>query len=613
MYGEVLIMKWLAYILLPILLVGGVAWWTVQSAPPSMPAAPTAAGGMQPAAPYPSGMWQQLEQLSAVGCHIVQGSPAEVPASLAWQDGADEPPLGSDKARKGGVVRLSSVGPFPANLLAFGSPAPQFFHANAYERVELPLVQQHPATRGEIPGVACAWAVQGRVVYFRLHHFARYSNGRPVRAADYALGALLRAKAGGDGAWVTLCQVAEELRIYDDHTLSVTLRHEGPLSALRAAGVLYAAEPSFYADFGGDYAERYAWRIPPTTGAYVVEEAQRGRLIRMRRVQDWWAAELPHRRYTCNADAIEYHFLTDEAQAWEFLQRGKLDALQTRNIAAWQRYAAEDGSLLKRCFYANAPLPPYGIALNARTLPNEDLRRGLIQAMDMERAIRILFRGEGAQLHTFTSGYGELSPMNTPRWRYDPAAARADFARAGYTERGEDGILRRADGARLSVPLSFVPSEKVSALVALLKESAAACGAEIVAEPLPWQLCADKVREGTHALTFWAAVPGSPLPDPERFFSSRAYGDEAPFCLSDDEMDAALAECAAARTPQQLAQALARVDLRVYKLAVWLPGWREDKVYIAHRQRLHFAEQPGRYYDIMDNHTFWCSEEGGEP
>lgn len=605
-------MKWLGYALLPVLLLAGVVWWAVQYVVP--PVAVEAESAPRPAAAYPQAMWAELARLH--GLRVLHEE-APLPQGLVWQSGAAEPPLGSPQARKGGVVHLSSVGPFPAHLLAFGSPTPQFFHANAFERVELPLVQRHPQTHGLIPGVAQEWAVQGRTVYFRLHPAARYSNGRPVRAGDYALGVLLRAKAGGDGAWPALCQAAEELRVYGDGALALTLRHDAPLAALRAAALLHPAEPGFYAAFGSDYAERYAWRIPPTTGAYVVSRVEHGRLVEMRRVARWWAADLPHRRYTCNADVLVYHFLTDEAQAWEFFMRGKLDVMQSRHLAARERYLHDapevaDGRICLLRFCPESPLPPYGIALNAAALPAVELRRGLVQAMDMGRAVEVLFRNEAERLTTFTSGYAELTPAHTPQYRYDPAAARACFARAGYTEAGEDGILRREDGSRLSVRLSYVPSEKVSALVNMLSRSARACGAEIVPEPLPWQLCAAQVREGRHQLTFWATVPAAPLPELGRYFHSSARGDEAPFGLSDAEMDAALATCAAARSLPELAEGVARVDRLVYELAVWLPGWSERRATVAHWRRICFPEQPGDYYDAVDNHSFWCRE-GREP
>lgn len=605
-------MRKAGYTLLLLLLIGATAWWVVRSVPrPPVPAAEQAEGVSRLPAPYPADMWQQLSRLPDLR---ITGAPADaLPACLCWQDGADEPPPGSLSARKGGCVRQASAGPFPANLLAFGSPTPQFFHLNAFGRIELHLVQQHPATRRAMPGVACAWAVQGRTVFFRLHPAARYSNGRPVRAADYALGALLRARAGRDGAWTALAQEAEELCIYGDTALSLTLRQESPLAELRAAALLHAAEPGFYAEFGSDYAERYAWRRPPTTGAYAVGRVEPGRLVELRRVRGWWAEQLPHYRYMFNADTLEYYFLPDADQAWELFQHGRLDIMQTRHVPTWHRRLgdtppAEDNRILRRTYRIEYPLPPYGIALNARTLPDVHLRRGLLQAMDMKRAVNLLFRSECEQLATFTSGYGSLTPQRTPRYRFDPAAARAEFARAGFTETGADGILRKPDGTRLSVTLTHVPSEKVSTLVNILRLSAEECGAEIVPEPLPWQLCADKVREGSHMLTFWATVPATPLPEPARYFHSAAAGDEAPFLPDSPEMDAALAACAGARTLPELAQAIARVDALVYELALWLPAWAEDRVYLAHLRRICFPDSISGYYDAADNHTFWCRE-----
>ena len=70
-------------------------------------------------------------------------------------------------------------------------------------------------------------------------------------------------------------------------------------------------------------------------------------------------------------------------------------------------------------------------------------------------------RARGSSCGTFSTGYGALTPQHTPQYPYDPEAARALFAEAGYTERGADGILQRADGTRLSVSFTYVPSEKL--------------------------------------------------------------------------------------------------------------------------------------------------------
>ncbi len=569
-------------------------------------------------ADYPPGMWQQLSRLP--GVEIMLAEPAGVPADLLWQTGGNEADIGDPRASKGGRVRLSNVGPFPANWLAFGSPVPQFFHYSLFTMIDLPLVGIHPVTRREIPGLAEAWAVQGRQVWFRLSPEARYSNGRPVRAADVALGLLLRARVGA-AEWESFRAVVESLCVYGERVIGVRMREGQSLSlaAARLSLLLCPAEPGFYAEAAGDYRERYKNRIPPTTGAYTVGRVEPGRLVELVRVKDWWARDKRFYRYTCNVDSIEHHFLTDEAQAWEFFLKGRLDVMQTRNLSAWQRYldgasAVEQGLIIPRQFRADYPMPPYGVAVNAARVDDLNLRRGIMQALDMERAVALLFRGEGERLTTFHSGYGELSARETPVWRYAPAAARACFAAAGYTQTGADGILRREDGSRLSLRFSYTPSEKVSTLAAVLVQSAAACGLELVPEALPWQRWSAQVRQREHELTFWAGMAASPLPEPARFFGPEAQGEDAPFALQNARVAVALADFESAGNDRARAAALAALDGLVYESAVWLPGWKENRVRLAAWSHVHFPDVPGcRFstpspYEVMEAHLYWVEQ-----
>ena len=596
-------MKWLRYSLWTISTAALLLWLAHQSTEQQASPAPTAAvAQLLPPAPYPADFEQQLaRQLSTrISLHAAE----ELPANLNWQSGTPAPPVGSPQARKGGTLRLCNVGPFPANFLAFGSPSPQFFHYNLFERIEVPLVWEHPATGQEMPGLAEAWCQHGERLYFRLRPSARYSNGRPVRARDFALGALLRLRCG-----TTLA--IRELRIYGDSVLAVTPERLGCSPALSISRQLSPAEPGFYAEFGGNYAEHYAQRIPPTTGAYTVAEIQRGRLIALQRVPQWWAEDLPGFRYTHNIDRIEHHFLTDEAQAWEMFIAGRLDIMQTRNVEAWHSKldgvaAADDGRISLHSLRIEQPMPPYGIAFNSKALPDTELRRGLMQAMDMKTAVNILFRGYAEQLPQFTTGYKNL-PHTTPQYTYNPAEARASFSRAGYTISGPDGILRKPDGSKLSVRISFTPSTKLNTLITHLAQSAAACGAELKPEPLPWQNISKQLREGTHELTFWATMPGLPLPDYERFFHSSATGHDAPFCLQSEAMDAAIHTAQQASTTQEAAAACARVDQLVYDSAIWLPGWMENRANIATWQYVKLPPQYAGTYDVAESHQLWIA------
>ncbi len=552
-------------------------------------------------ADYPPDMWKRAARVTSI--RLTRGG--ELPTGLTWQNGAQEPEIGDPAARKGGRVRRCNVGPFPANFLAFGSPQAQFFHYNLFTAIDVPLLRRHPVTGNSIPGTACRWSISGRAVWFEIDAAARYSNGRPVRAADYVLGTLLRIEAGCADA---LLSAAEELRVVGANTLCLTLRSETLQPELAAAALLSAAEPGFYAEFGSDFRKRYAQRIPPTTGAYTVGRVERGRMVELVRVKNWWAKDRRYYRYTCNADAVEHHFPTDEAQAWELLLRGKLDMLQTRNISAWQQRTAEAPPQLHRhVFHAEYPMPPYGIILNARTLPCPHLRRGLMHAMDMDRAVQVICRGEGERLRTFASGYGELTPRNTPFYRFSPAAAGAAFARAGFTRPGKDGILMNESGERLSVTLTYTPHEKISTLVSILAQSAAKCGAEIVTHAVPWQTAGRKTGSGAHQLLFWADMAGSPFPDYRRFF----MGADSPFGINDTELNSAVSACEQARSREQLAAAMAAADTRIAELCIWLPGWQEYVVRLICHPHIRFPNcENCRFstpspYEAEDAHLYW--------
>ena len=582
------------------------AGWQVTHRPAPTP---QAAECLSAPSAYPADMWERAARVT--GIRIIRGE--KVPATLYWQDGLQEPEIGDSAARKGGRVRRCNVGPFPANFLAFGSPQPQFFHYNLFTVIDVPLVRRHPVTGNEIPGTAARWAVDGQKIWFRLDKSATYSNGCPVRAADYALGILLRAELGCADA---VTEAAEELEVVGDEYLCLTLRKVGVQPVLTAAALLHAAEPGFYAEFGSDYRRRYAQRIPPTTGGYTVGKTERGRMVELVRVKNWWAKDRRYYRHSCNADAVEHHFPTDEAQSWELLLRGRLDVLQTRNILAWQQRAADAPPQLKRhVFCADYPMPPYGIVLNARTLPCPHLRRGLMHAMDMNRAVQVICRGEGERLRTFASGYGNLTPQHTHLLEFSPAAARAAFAQAGYTRAGKDGILTNAQGDRLSVTLTYTPHEKISTLVSILSQSAATCGAEIILQPVPWQNAGRKSDAGTHQLLFWADMAGEPFPDYRRFFGSSA----SPFGVDDETLNAAMDACERACTHEELAAAMAAADTRIAELCIWLPGWKENVVRLICHPRIRFPNgETCRFstpapYEVLDAHLYWVDDTPEQP
>ena len=555
--------------------------------------------GMLPPAPYPPDFELSLKKLPHLTVSLHQQD--EAPAHLPWETAVDFPDIGSPQARKGGCLRICNVGSYPANFLAFGSPTPQFFHYNLFDCINIPLVREHPQTGQIIPGLAEAWAYHDGLLWFRLHQNARYSNGRPVRAGDFALGVLLRHQVGETG----IGQFATELRVYGERILALRPKSPGYAAHLRAAKLLHPAEPGFYSEFTPNYATQYAWRIPPTTGAYSVSKTERGRLISLSRNKQWWAKDIKGFRFTHNIDSIEHHFLTDEAQSWELFLRGKLDMIQTRNVVAWQDKLNHEHEQIKQySFKLQYPMPPYGITINAKQITDLSTRRGLLHAMDMQHAMSVIFRGEAERLPNFATGYQAL-PLAAQTWEFSPQTAEQHFRAAGYTRRGKDGIWQKNDGTRLSVRLAFTPSEKITTLVSLLSQRAALCGAEIIPDPMSWQRCASLVQEQRHDMLFWATVAGHPLPNYKSSFHSDAAGHDAPFCLKNEEMDKAIDRLDAANNQREALQACTQIESLIQRAAIWLPGWMENRVNVAAWPHVRLPDDGYRTYDIVDSHVIW--------
>ncbi len=588
----------------------------------------TELGGIRAAADYPE---QMLEQLAGIKEIEVIRESTPLPTDLLWEDGLGNPEIGDPAAKKGGSVHLVNAGPYPAHLRPIGGLGTVFFHYTLYANVDIKLVELHPLSPEKtiIPGLAQSWAKSqdGRTVYFRLHPQARYSNGRPVRAGDFLLGLYLRSSAfiKDPLALSKITRDIEKISYYDEHCFSVQLREPHLLAPYVIAQLLSPAEPGFYQEFGPDYVERYAQRIAPTTGAYSVlpQDLKQNREIIMTKVPQWWAADLPYYRYRYNVEKRHIHFLADEAQLWEFFLKGKIDILQTRNLSAWQQKLQHEqvrlGRIERHRFLSHYPLPPYGIYLNASTLPDINLRKGLLHAMDMNRALDRLFHGEYERLAFFSEGYGSLSPKSgsVEQISFDISKARDYFSQAGYTKMGSDGILHMEDGTRLSIPIAYTPSEKVSSLIHQLAQSARLCGAEIIPDPTPWQQTSKKVEHKTYQMAFWADVASFPLPSLESQFHSRFYeviGSNL-HAITDATMDRYLEDMSHATTSEQLAAATLQVNRRIAQLAIWLPGWKENRCYVANWRHVRFPNTASctfstpRPYDVQEAHLFWVDKE----
>ncbi|MCK5350320.1 MAG: ABC transporter substrate-binding protein, partial [Desulfobacula sp.] len=111
---------------------------------------------------------------------------AILPGNIKWMTNESDPVFSSEKAVKGGILH-SAVTSFPMTFRVVGPDSNGSFRSAILDN-QLSLINIHPNTDHIIPELATHWAFgdDKKTMYFKLSKEARWSDGKPVTAWDYA-------------------------------------------------------------------------------------------------------------------------------------------------------------------------------------------------------------------------------------------------------------------------------------------------------------------------------------------------------------------------------------------------------------------------------------------
>ncbi|MEY3895726.1 MAG: hypothetical protein RLZZ214_1246 [Verrucomicrobiota bacterium] len=569
----------------------------------------------------------------ALGGFLKIGSPAEIPADLVWENGMDQPEIGDPAAKKGGALRRF-IPTFPPTIRPFGDNSNNSFRGDLYDYIDMPMVNLHPETMEMIPGLASEWATSGdgRTIYFRIDPEARYSDGVPVKARDFLISVYLRVSDNIVNPYSkqyyreNIAQIA----MYDDRTVSVSLP-EAKIYAPAIAGAITPSPPHFYSEYGPDYSERYQWRFPPTTGAYEVlpEDIVKGASITQTRVKDWWARDRKYYKYRFNPDKLVHTVVRDESKAFELFRAGELDTFFLTQPQLWYEKSEIDpvykGYIERVTFYNKYPKVPRGLYLNVSRPPldNLDVRVGIHHAMNWQKVIDVMFRGDYQRLNAFNEGYVTFSDPSIVARPFSIDAARAAFARAGYTQEGRDGILTKPDGTRLSVAVTYPAMPQIDRIFAILREEAKACGFELRLDGLEPTVAYKKEMQKQHEMALGSWLIGPPVPDFHQFLHSTNAIDEKgnlkpqtnnTFAWHRADTDILSEKVRTASTADELKDAAWKLQRIMHDEAIFLPGYSVDFVRIGFWRWVKWPDCPTTHFSppvVYDPHevfVFWIDE-----
>ncbi len=439
----------------------------------------------------------------------------DIPPNLIWEDGAEQPEIGSPKATKGGA-RYRRMQDFPRTLRTAGPDSNGSFRAYLLDDVGMTLAKPHPQTGEMYPGLAQAWAVDkpNKTVYMKLDPRATYSDGTPITADDYMFMFWFYRSPYISDPWYNSNYSTRFTNItrYSDHMISISLPQAKPDMTYFATSVRPIPR-HHYKEMGEDFSDRYQWQFEPTPGPYIIkaEDIRKGRSIALTRLENWWAKDLKFYRHRFNMDRVQFNVIRDTAKAFEAFKRGDIDQFGLGLAEYWYEKLSDNapdveaGYIKKAVFYNQRPRPPFGLWINTARplLDNLELRQGIAHATNWQLVIDQFFRGDSSRLHDSNDGFGEFSHPTLKGRAFEIEQALQYFAAAGFSQRGPDGILINATGERLSFTLSTGYASMKDVLT-ILKQEAAKAGLEFRIEVLDGTASWKKTQEKKHDISFVA-------------------------------------------------------------------------------------------------------------
>jgi len=518
-------------------------------------------------------------------------TPTDLPNGLVWHDGSDVPEFSAPEAKRGGTA-FSWILDFPRTLRFAGPDANGSFRTFILDDNALILIQKQPNTGQYYPALAKAWAYgsDGKTMYFKLDPDARYSDGVPVKADDYFFAFFFFRSRYITDPWSNnyYTEYFTNLTKYDDYTISATWREPRPDLEDRL-GSLYPVPEHFYKELGDDYVQRYQWKLEPTTGPYTVkpEDLHKGSFVDLTRVPDWWAGDKPFYRHRYNFDRIHLQVIRDVDKAFEAFKRGDLDMFGLSLPKYWYDKLPDNDPLVqkgyihKTVFYNQIPVSTYGFYLNTAMplLDNHDVREGIAYASNFDLVDHQYFRGDFVRMQTGSDGYAEVPfPGIHPR-PYSIDKALEHFAKAGFTQRGSDGILVDEKGQRLSFTVT-TGDPSMRDVLTILRQEAAKAGLELNIEILDETTADKKINEKHHQIAFTGFGTSVPIERYPRYWdfydSSNANKPQTNNLTNtaDPATDKLIAVYDKAQSMDEIRRLAQQLEQRVYDNAAFIPAFK---------------------------------------
>lgn len=255
-------------------------------------------------------------------------------------------------------------------------------------------------------------------VTFELNPAARWHDGRPVTAAD-VIWTFNTLRQHGRPFYRSYWGDVTEVMAEAERRVTFRFRSNENRELALILGQMPVLPRHWWE---GREFNRPILEPPLGSGPYRVERFEAGRSVVYRRVEDWWARDIPAMRGTQNFGAYRYEYFRDTTVALEAFKAGQID-FRTENVArdwatAYDFPARRRGLVRLDEIRHELPTGMQAWAVNLRRPMFQDarVRRALIELFDFEWMNANIFFGAYARTNSFFSN-SELASSGLPTGR----------------------------------------------------------------------------------------------------------------------------------------------------------------------------------------------------
>lgn len=247
-------------------------------------------------------------------------------------------------------------------------------------------------------------------ITFYINPNARFHDGSSITRDDVLFSLQTFQTKGTPNQKKTYGKVVETQMIGENGIKMIFINNEDKELPLIVAGFLPIIPKKFYEQI--DVTKTFL-DIPLGSGPYTIDEVDPGRKITYKRIEDYWAKNLPVNKGQYNFNFLTYDYYKDSNVLLEAFKVGEYDYRREYNAQRWQTNydfpAINRGDVILQEMKNDRPTGMNALVMNSRKeiFSNPRIREALSYAYDHEWINKILYNNA----YTRTDSYFDNSPL----------------------------------------------------------------------------------------------------------------------------------------------------------------------------------------------------------